>query len=91
MFIVYLKFKLNWYPVFSFAKSVNLKASNSWDFPGSPVVKNPPSKAGHMDLIPGQGTKIPYATTRERLHAAMKTQHNQNLKKKKLKQATLKP
>ena len=31
------------------------------DFPGGPVVKNPPSNAGDMGLIPGQGTKIPHA------------------------------
>ena len=30
------------------------------DFPGGPVVKNPPSNAGDMGLIPGQGTKIPH-------------------------------
>ena len=33
-----------------------------WDFPGGPVVKNPPSNAGDVGLIPGQGTKIPHAT-----------------------------
>ena len=32
------------------------------DFPGGPVVKNPPSNARDMGLIPGQGTKIPYAS-----------------------------
>ena len=32
-----------------------------WDFPGGPVVKNPPSSAGNAGLIPGQGTKIPHA------------------------------
>ena len=32
-----------------------------WDFPGCPVVKNPPSSAGDPDSIPGQGTKIPHA------------------------------
>ena len=31
------------------------------DFPGDPVVKNPPSNAGDAGLIPGQGTKIPHA------------------------------
>ena len=31
------------------------------NFPGGPVVKNPSCKAGHTDLIPGQGTKIPHA------------------------------
>ena len=31
------------------------------DFPGGPVVKNPPSNAGDMGSIPGQGNKIPHA------------------------------
>ena len=30
------------------------------DFPGVPVVKNLPSSAGDVGLIPGQGTKIPH-------------------------------
>ena len=32
------------------------------DFPGGPVVKNPPSNAGDAGSIPGWGTKIPHAT-----------------------------
>ena len=37
------------------------------DFPGGPVVKNPPSNAGDSGSIPGRGTKIPSprATTTE--------------------------
>ena len=31
------------------------------DFPGGPVVKNPPCNAGDAGSIPGQGTKIPHA------------------------------
>ena len=31
------------------------------DFPGGPVVKNPPSNAGDVPSVPGQGTKIPRA------------------------------
>ena len=31
------------------------------DFPGGPEVKNLPSNAGNMGLIPDQGTKIPHA------------------------------
>ena len=31
------------------------------DFPGGPVVTNPPSNAGDLGSIPGQGTKIPHA------------------------------
>ena len=34
----------------------------SWDFPGGPVVKNPPSNAGNAGLIPGWGTKILHVT-----------------------------
>ena len=29
-------------------------------FPGGPVVKNPPSNAGDVGLIPVRGTKIPH-------------------------------
>ena len=42
-----------------------------WDFPGGPVVKNPPSGAGKAGLIPDQGTKIPYATGQLSLCAAI--------------------
>ena len=34
---------------------------SSRDFPGGPVVKALPSRAGGVGLIPGQGTKIPHA------------------------------
>ena len=33
----------------------------SWDFPGGPVVKNPPSNAADTGSISGRGTKIPHA------------------------------
>ena len=33
------------------------------DFPGSPVVKNPPCNAGDMGSIPSQGTEIPHTTS----------------------------
>ena len=36
------------------------KAQNR-DFPGGPVVGNPPANAGDVGLIPGPGTKIPHA------------------------------
>ena len=39
------------------------------DFPGGPVVKNPPSNAGDVGLIPGQGTKIPHAMGQLSPHA----------------------
>ena len=31
------------------------------DFPGGPVVKNPPSSAGDVGSVPGWGTKNPDA------------------------------
>ena len=31
------------------------------DFPGGPVVENPPSNAGDAGSIPGRGTRIPHA------------------------------
>ena len=34
----------------------------SWDFPGGPVVKNPPCNARDAGLIPSWGTKILHAT-----------------------------
>ena len=30
--------------------------SHAWNFPGGPVVKNPPANAGGAGSIPGQGT-----------------------------------
>ena len=35
-----------------------LNVSVFWDFPGGPVVKNPPSNAGNLGSIPGPETKI---------------------------------
>ena len=35
---------------------------HSWDFPGGPVVKNPPTNAGNVGSIPGPGTEIPRVT-----------------------------
>ena len=40
------------------------------DFPGGPVVKNPPSNAGDTGSIPGRGAKIPHATGQLSLHTA---------------------
>ena len=40
------------------------------DFPGGPVLKNPPYNAGGEALIPGQGTKIPHATEQLDPHVA---------------------
>ena len=49
------------------------KIKHRSDFPGGPVIKNPPSNAGDAGSIPGWETKIPHgagqlsprATTRE--------------------------
>ena len=38
-----------------------LKKTSSWDFPGGPVVKNPPCNAGDTGSIHGWGTRIPHA------------------------------
>ena len=35
--------------------SIQIKKICSMDFPGDPVVKNPPATAGDMSLIPGPG------------------------------------
>ena len=37
------------------------------DFPGGPVVKNPPANAGDMGSIPGQGANISRGTATEAL------------------------
>ena len=37
------------------------KLERTGDFPGGPVVENPPSNAGDVGSIPGRGTKIPHA------------------------------
>ena len=51
----------------------NLKYRN---FPGGPVVKNPPSNAGDVGSIPGQGTKIPHASGQLSPHALEPACHN---------------
>ena len=40
------------------------------DFPGFPVVKNPPSNAGDVGSIPGRRTKIPHAAGQLSPHVA---------------------
>ena len=45
----------------------NFKVSYG-NFPGGPVVKNPPHNAGDVGSIPGQGTKIPPDTGQLSLH-----------------------
>ena len=48
------------------------------DFPGGLVVKNLPSNAGDVGLIPGCGTKIAHAAEQPNLCAATKTQCSLN-------------
>ena len=55
------------------------------DFPGGPVVRNPPANAGDTDLIPGLGTKMPcaseqlspHATTTEPMLPHKRSHHNE--------------
>ena len=59
----------------------------TWDFPGGPVVKNPPCKVGDAGSIPGQGTKIShamgqlsvYATATEHTHSGAYAPQLENL------------
>ena len=37
------------------------KKKECGDFPGDPVVKNPPCNAGDVGSVPSQWTKIPHA------------------------------
>ena len=51
-----------------------------WDFPGGPVVKNPPSNAGDAGSIPGRETRIPHAAGLLNLHATTRekpVRHNE--------------
>ena len=47
-----------------------IRNKQSGDFPGGPVVKNLPSSAGHVSLIPGQGTRVPHTMEHVNLCAA---------------------
>ena len=56
-----------------------VKAICARDYPGGPVVKNPPCNAGDLGSIRGWGTKIPHATEQLSLHVATRgsTHHNE--------------
>ena len=68
-----------------------IKTGDFRDFPGDPVVKNPPSNAGDVGSIPSHEIKILHAVGQQSPSTAVKTQHSQiqsinhsiNLKKKK--------
>ena len=42
-------------------QKLSMRKPKCWDFPGGPLVKNPPYNAGDVGLIPGQGTEILHA------------------------------
>ena len=54
----------------AYVYSFNPKKALGRDFPGGPMVKNPPSNAGDKSLIPRRGTKIPHAMGQIRPEAA---------------------
>ena len=54
---------------------IEIIKKRKWDFPGGPVVKNPPSNAGDSSLIPGLGTKISHATGQLSPHPAIREAH----------------
>ena len=63
IYLSQIQFSTQLLPETSFIKVLNdIYAANPGDLPRSPVVKNPPFKAGDSGSIPGQGTKIPHAT-----------------------------
>ena len=45
------------------------------EFPGCPVVRNPPSNVGNVGSIPGRGSKVPHAS--EQLKPPMTTRESQ--------------
>ena len=49
------------YILFFFFPIYSAVRKKEWGFPGSLVVKNLPSNAGDVGLIPGEGNKILYA------------------------------
>ena len=51
-------------------------AGKDGNFPGSPVVKNPPSNAGDAGLILGQGSKIPHVAGQPSLRALEPARHD---------------
>ena len=79
-------------PLLGGTVSLVVKTPTAGDFPGGPVVKNPPSRAEDEGLIPGQETRIPPVTGQLNLHPSTrekpknhnKTQHSQKITKKNL-------
>ena len=71
--------------------SAGIKLSQMRDFPGGPMIQNPPSNAGNVGSIPGQETKMPHAEGQlspctpqlGSPRAITKTPHSQKKKKRK--------
>ena len=69
--------------LYSMCYWIQLERNEIRDFPGGPVVKNPPAKAGDTGWIPDQGTKIPHVagqlslltTTGEPTHCNQELSH----------------
>ena len=77
--------RLGWNPRVSHLRflALHLQALQTWqlnltlenlirNFPGGPVVKNPPCNAGNASWIPDGGTKIPQATEQLSPRAAIR-------------------
>ena len=78
--------------------SAGIKLSQMRDFPGGPMIQNPPSNAGNVGSIPCQETKMPHAEGQLNprtpqlgsSRAITKTPHRQKIKKNKKKNCFLK-
>ena len=47
--------------VYTHVTTITIKIHNIRNFPGGPVIKNPPCNPGDKGSVPGQGTKILHA------------------------------
>ena len=68
----------------------------NWDFPGAPVVKNPPANVGDVGFVPGLGIKVSramgyksarcnyWARALWGLHITTETQHSKKKKAREL-------
>ena len=64
------------------AEPVWIRVEVCGGFPGGPVVKNLPSKAGDMRSVPGGGTNITHTVEHLGPHSTVKTQSSQEKEKK---------
>ena len=68
---------------------INTHKYKSRDFPGGPVVNDPPSDARGVSSIPGQGTKIPHGQ-KTKTKQKQKNTYCNRFNKKTLKMAHIK-